>query len=39
MEKWQCDLVKDFINDNGDVSLIYMISDRDDSCEQMTEFI
>jgi hypothetical protein len=39
MEEWQCDLVKDFINDNSDVSLVYVISGRDDSCEQMIEFI
>lgn len=39
MEEWQCDLVKDFINDNGDVSLVYVISGRGDSCEEMTEFI
>ena len=39
MEQWQCNLVEDFINDNGEVSLLYMLRGGDESCDEMTQFI
>lgn len=39
MEKWQCNLVKDFINDNTEVSLLYAISGGDDNCQDMAKYI
>ncbi len=39
MEKWQCNLVEDFINDNGEVSLLYMLRGGDESCDDRTSFI
>ena len=39
MKEWQCNLVKDFINDNTEISLLYMIRSEDDTCDEMKEFI
>ncbi len=39
MKEWQCNLVKDFINDNTEISLLYMIRSQDDTCGEMKEFI
>jgi hypothetical protein len=39
MKEWQCNLVKDFINDNTEISLLYMIRSKDDTCGEMKEFI
>ncbi len=39
MKEWQCNLVKDFINDNTEISLLYMIKSQDDTCGEMKEFI
>ncbi len=39
MKEWQCNLVKDFINDNTEISLLYMIRSEDDTCGEMKEFI
>ncbi len=39
MKEWQCNLVKDFINDNTEISLLYMIRSQDDTCGEMREFI
>ena len=39
MEKWQCNLVKDFINDNTEVSLMYMLKEQTGNCGEMVEFI
>ena len=39
MEQWQCNLVKDFINDNTEISLLYTIKPGEESCDDMVEFI
>ena len=39
MEDWQCNLVKDFINDNTEVSLMYMLKEQTSTCGEMKEFI
>ena len=39
MDNWKCDLVQGFIDENKDIAFLYILRDKDNTCENMIEFI
>jgi len=39
MDKWKCDLVRGFIEENKDITFLYIMKTDSDECEDMIQFI
>lgn len=39
MDNWKCNLVQDFIDENKEIAFLYIMSNGDNTCENMIEFI
>ena len=37
--KTECEVLRDFIDDNKDVAFTYILSGREDTCDDMIEFV